>query len=141
MPLSQKHILLAEDEKGLQRVLSLMLRQNNFKVSSCSNGEEAFNIISTLKGTGNSIDLLVTDIMMPKCGGVELLDRLIDHGIRIPTIVITGHAGEDLLDNLQLRGCCEYIFKPFEPEDLMISVHKAVRDQENRNFLYQPGIS
>ncbi len=115
----EKHILLLENEKGLERILTLLLKQANFRVTNCQKAETALAEIAAKTGVDQT-DLLIIDIPRQDCEGGKLLQQLQDRGITLPLIAITPYGSEDIIDTLgntddNLRLLCT----PFEPAELM----------------------
>jgi len=76
---------------------------------------------------------LVADMLMPNLSGFELNSRLVDKGINLPTIIITGHADVAIAVEAMKRGIVDYIEKPFNNEFLCDAINRAIRqDSENR---------
>ena len=112
-------ILVVDDEKLIQDVISEYLKANQYDVFLASNGEDALSMI--LK---QDFDLLILDIMMPQMDGFTLLKE-IPKEKRIPTIVLSARGEEvDKLSGFSL-GIDDYVTKPFSPKELIARV-KAV---------------
>ncbi|WP_182870370.1 response regulator [Rhodopirellula sp. JC639] len=109
-------VLIIEDDPVFRRVLSFAVAKSGLAVETCNDGEAGYERL--LKG---GIDFIVTDFQMPRCGGVELLQRLdaLDDYQRPPAILCTAKGLE--LDSEQLRrdfrlACIMH--KPFSPRKL-----------------------
>lgn len=112
-------ILVVDDEKLIQDVISEYLKAIQYDVFLASNGEDALSMI--LK---QDFDLLILDIMMPQMDGFTLLKE-IPKEKRIPTIVLSARGEEvDKLSGFSL-GIDDYVTKPFSPKELIARV-KAV---------------
>ena len=115
----EKHILLLENEKGLERILTLLLKQANFRVTSCHKAETALAGIVAKTGVDQT-DLLIIDIPELDCEGGRLLQQLQDRGITLPLIVITPYGNEGIIDTLGNSGNHLHLLcTPFEPAELM----------------------
>ena len=77
-------ILIAEDEKSLNRIIKKRLEAEGYSVDSCFDGEEAMLFLST-----GEFDAMVLDIMMPKLNGIEVLKSLRSSGDNTPVIFLT----------------------------------------------------
>jgi FixJ family two-component response regulator len=76
---------------------------------------------------------LIVDIRMPEIGGMELIETLLGKGIRIPIIVLTGYGNVQLAVRAFKAGVFDFIEKPFGGQDLLDSIHRALRmDMEFR---------
>jgi PAS domain S-box-containing protein len=111
-------LLLAEDEDAVRRVLAKMLRDRGYDVLEASDGVEALAIAGAREAP---IDLLVTDVVMPRMGGIELADRLRELRPRTPVLFMSGHTGRtDLAE--QLPRDAEFLQKPFVPATMLAKV-------------------
>ena len=124
-------ILVVEDEKDLNRVITKHLKKNNYSVDSCFDGEQALDYV--LYG---EYDLIITDIMMPKIDGYELIKQLRVKGNSTPVIMLTA---KDSLDDKILgldSGADDYIVKPFEFYELLARIRVLMR----RNYGFATNI-
>ena len=117
-----KHILIVDDEPEIRDIISqVILSLHGFKISTAANGEEALSCIKIHK-----IDLLITDLSMPKINGFELLRRLRTLGFHIPTVVLTGHSDHNVMKLLSAFGVNEFINKPWDNDELIWSLKKIL---------------
>ena len=124
-------ILVVEDEKDLNRVITKHLKKNNYSVDSCFDGEQALDYV--LYG---EYDLIITDIMMPKIDGYEFIKQLRVKGNSTPVIMLTA---KDSLDDKILgldSGADDYIVKPFEFDELLARIRVLMR----RNYGFSTNI-
>ncbi|NQU31340.1 MAG: response regulator transcription factor, partial [Anaerolineae bacterium] len=102
--------------------LAPFLQRAGFEVSVASNGEEALTAIGS-----NSLDLIVSDVLMPKMDGRELLRSLRQDNNWIPIILLT-QVGEAFERAMALEeGADDYINKPFEPHELVARIRAVLR--------------
>ena len=120
-------ILIIEDDKNIQRLLTLELRHKNYSVSSAYNGEEGIEMFSK-----NSYDVVLLDLMLPKKSGKEVCQELRKIS-DTPIIIIT--AKDSILDKVELLdlGANDYICKPFAMEELLARIRVVTRNIENSN--------
>ena len=120
-------ILIIEDDKNIQRLLTLELRHKNYSVSSAYNGEEGIEMFSK-----NSYDVVLLDLMLPKKSGKEICQELRKVS-DTPIIIIT--AKDSILDKVELLdlGANDYICKPFAMEELLARIRVVTRNIENSN--------
>lgn len=117
-------ILVAEDNPDMQEYLSRVLI--NYEVDFCFNGEEAFCRLHE-----KTYDLLITDYMMPKMDGRELINKL-NQELNLPIIMLTARSDiRDKLDLLRL-GIDDYITKPFNENELLVRIDKSLRNFNSR---------
>jgi DNA-binding response OmpR family regulator len=116
------HILLVDDESAITDNLTPFLKRSGFKVSVASNGEEAIKKLGT-----ENIDLIVSDVLMPKMDGRELLRSLRKDDNWMPIILLT-QVGEAFERAMALEeGADDYINKPFEPHELVARIRAVLR--------------
>ena len=124
-------ILVVEDEKDLNRVITKHLKKNNYSVDSCFDGEQALDYV--LYG---EYDLIITDIMMPKIDGYELIKQLRVKGNSTPVIMLTAKdSWADKILGLD-SGAEDYIVKPFEFDELLARIRVLMR----RNYGFATNI-
>ncbi len=116
-------ILLLEDEYALRKSIKELLEESGYDVEEYADGEEALGAIGH-----NKYDLLLLDVNVPGMDGFELLDSLRNSGIHTPAIFITSLTEIDSLERGYDLGCCDYIKKPFDMQELKLRVDAAIRN-------------
>lgn len=107
-------ILVVEDEKDLNNIITKHLKKNNFSVDSVYDGEEALEYLDY----GN-YDLIILDIMLPKMNGYEVVKNLRTNKNETPVLMLTARdAIEDKIKGLDL-GADDYLIKPFDFGELL----------------------
>ncbi|MBQ2812976.1 MAG: response regulator transcription factor [Clostridia bacterium] len=115
-------ILVAEDEKSLNRVITKQLKASGYSVDSCFNGEEAYDMISMTE-----YDAAVFDVMMPKTDGFTLLKKIRREGNELPVLFLTARDSiEDRVEGLDI-GADDYLVKPFAFEELLARIRVLIR--------------
>ena len=115
-------ILLAEDQKDLNELLSRRLKAENYTVDSCYDGEAVLDYMDCAQ-----YDALILDIMMPKKDGLEVLKILRSRNDHIPVLLLTAKDGiEDRVRGLD-AGADDYLVKPFAFEELMARIRVMLR--------------
>lgn len=115
-------ILLAEDERDLNHIITLKLRQDGYSVDSCHDGEEALEALAAA-----DYDAVVLDIMMPKVDGLTVLSKIRRSGNTTPVLFLTARdAVEDRVRGLD-GGANDYLVKPFSFEELMARIRAMTR--------------
>lgn len=115
-------ILVVEDERDLNRVITRHLKKNNYSVDSCFDGQEGLDFISY-----NEYDLIITDIMMPNVDGYEFIEKLRNNKNNTPVIMLTAKDTlEDKIEGLD-SGADDYIVKPFEFDELLARIRVLMR--------------
>jgi putative two-component system response regulator len=120
-------ILIVDDEPGVGRILQLYLSAEGYSCAVAASGEEALEVLSQ-----DHWDLVVSDIMMPGISGIELLSRVKDQYPDVAMIMVTGVNDNGTGLSAVKNGAYGYITKPFERNELIISVAGAL---ERRRLL------
>jgi two-component system response regulator AtoC len=129
-----KQILIADDEPNLRRVLAAQLVRDGFEAHVAEDGEQALRILSE-----HHIDVVITDLRMPKLDGIELLKRVVAEHPDIPVIMITAHGTVDTAVEALKLGAFDYVTKPFDRAEFQAVVNKAARSRELSGQLYLGG--
>lgn len=120
-------ILLAEDEKDMNRVITRRLTWDGYTVDSCFDGEEALDYLNSAE-----YDAAVLDVMMPKMDGFQVVEALRQKGNATPVLFLTARDSlEDKVEGLDL-GADDYLVKPFAFEELMARLRVMTRRQNAR---------
>ena len=124
------HVLIVDDEVNIRRVLAAMLKREGYEVTTAADGEQALGVL-----VKTPVHVVVTDLVMPRLGGMELLRRVAAEFPDVPVIVITAHGSVDSAVAALKAGAFDYITKPFEQEELKKVIAKAARahDLERQN--------
>ena len=120
-------LLLVDDEPGLRTAVKAYLEDEGMEVTTANDGEEGWQAAQALLP-----DLVISDVMMPRCDGYGLLAKLRgDERLGgTPVIFLTAKGmTADRIAGFQ-AGCDDYIPKPFDPDELVARVHNVVRRQE-----------
>ena len=115
-------VLLVEDEKPALDLLRKILEAEGFHVATAGNGREALDRLEE-----EIVDVVITDLAMPVMSGTELVGELQTLSDPPPVIVVTAHgskeAGRELVNRM---GAYDYLSKPFQPDDLILKIERAV---------------
>ncbi len=124
------HVLIVDDEMNIRRVLAAMLTRDGHEVTTAADGEQALAVLQRAP-----VHVVVSDLVMPRLGGMDLLRRVAADYPDVPVILITAHGTVDSAVAALKAGAFDYVTKPFEQEDLRRVVAKAVRahDLERQN--------
>ena len=116
-------ILVAEDDQSIRDSLCDLLQDKGYKVLSAANGREGINLSRDYEG---SIDLLITDVVMPEMGGTELAEALFQQRPETKILYMTGHPGNVTLQH-GLDSQATFLQKPLEMEVLSRKLHSLLR--------------
>jgi PAS domain S-box-containing protein len=109
-------VVLAEDEDALRVLLGRVLAGSGYRVIAGRNGAEA---LEAVRASGGRIDLVLTDVVMPRMNGAELAERLADEQPGVKVLFMTGHVDDAALLGRFESGEAEIIQKPFSNEALL----------------------
>ncbi len=117
-------ILLAEDEDGVRQVVAQMLREQGYTVLPANGGAEALRIAESHSGP---LQLLVSDVMMPRMTGPELAERL--RGLRpeMRVLFVSGYTDGEIVRDGELEPGTDFLQKPFTREQLAVKVREVLR--------------
>ena len=118
-------ILLVEDNVLYRRILRDALAAEGFNLLEASDGETALDIANR-----ETVDLLVTDVVLPGMDGIELMDRARAANSKLLAIVMTGHGASETVIAALRSKACDFLAKPFEIEELKEAVHNAFRRRD-----------
>ena len=121
-------ILIAEDDRELRQLFQHVLTKNGYAVTGVSNGEEAMDAIDA-----DYYDLIISDIMMPKMDGYQLVRALREAGLTIPVMMITA---KDAFDDMRmgfLSGSDDYMVKPVNVNEMVLRVGALLRRAQLAN--------
>lgn len=114
-------ILIADDEKNMRWVLSQALEAEGYEVIEAADGKEALTAIAE-----QDPRIVILDHKMPAPDGMEVLRRLRAKGHRFPVIMLTAHGNVQTAVDAMKAGANEYLTKPFDLDELKLSIHKAL---------------
>ena len=121
-------ILIAEDEKALNRILVKQFTKLGYSVDSCFDGESVFDYLA-----GASYDAIVMDVMMPEKDGFTVLREMRESKNTTPVIFLTAKTEiDDRVYGLDL-GANDYLIKPFSFEELAARVRMITRDSKGNS--------
>ncbi len=128
-------ILVVEDEKNLNRIITEAMADEGYSVDSCFNGADALDYALT-----SVYDVMILDIMLPKMDGLELVRRLRERGNNTPVLFLTARDSvSDRVEGLESGGDY-YLTKPFDFQELIAVVHVMTRKYTgNRSNVYTVG--
>ncbi len=112
-------VLVVEDEAGIRALVQKFLRRHGYEVLEASNGEQALEVV---RGHPGSIDLLITDMVMPQMGGRELVDRLHAQGRDLKILYISGYTDDSTVYAAELPRGSAFLQKPFTLNALLEKV-------------------
>jgi putative two-component system response regulator len=120
IPLSNKHILVVEDNKNVRDAITKSLQIENYQVHPAKNGEEALKFLQMY-----TPDLILSDIYMPKINGIELFSQVRNnmHLKAIPFVFLMGETREDITLTIRDLGVEDWITKPIDTKRLIGTIN------------------
>src|SRR5512140_2367514 len=126
----QEHILVVDDDKAFRVATRTLLEDERYRVSCAPNGEAA------LEGLENSsYDLVLSDMVMGKMSGIELLKELKRRRPEMPVIMVTGFGSIETAVEAMRLGAVDFLTKPSNNDELLIKISKALNMQRNEREL------
>jgi two-component system, NtrC family, response regulator AtoC len=115
-----RRVLVVDDEENLRLVLRTLLKRQGYEVETADSGEEALALVDTF-----GPDVILTDVRMPKMGGLDLLATLKAKGNEATVIVMSAYGNVDLALEAMKAGAYDYVQKPFKHEEIVLTLRKA----------------
>ena len=120
-------ILIVEDDRDLAQLVSLTVQRSGYQTVIAYDGLEGLNL-----ALQEQPELLLLDLLLPKMGGMELLNKLHARQINIPVVILTAWGSEEVAIQALRLGVKDYINKPFELEDLLDAAERALAESRLR---------
>lgn len=124
----RRRILVVEDDPEMRRLLSQELTDEGYVISEAENGEDAAGRMSR-----EAFHLVITDLVMPKMGGLDLLSSIKHSHPQIPVILITAFGDNASFFKAFQNRAISYICKPFKTKELKEAVKKALQGDEDHS--------
>lgn len=133
-------ILIVDDEENVRKILSIQLKRLGHETQEAENGVKALDCLKA-----SEFNCLITDLKMPEMDGLELLQLTRKRYPQIPVIMITAHGTIDTAVEAMKRGAFDYVTKPFDQKEFLVTIDRAIRSSEemakefqrSRSFLRQ----
>jgi len=119
---ARARLLVVDDEQTQREMLGRILERAGFGVAAAEDGRAALDLLQR-----ESFDLLLTDQRMPAMDGLELLEQVQRLAPRLPVVLMTAHGTVSTAVEAMKRGAADYLTKPFERDELLLVVDKAIR--------------
>jgi nitrogen regulation protein NR(I) len=118
----KKQVLIVDDEPNLRKILAAQLSRDGYDVLLAEDGEQGLALLRE-----NHIDLVVTDLKMPKVDGMTLLREALRESPTLPIVMITAHGTVDTAVEALKIGAFDYLTKPFDKDEVRQVVAKALK--------------
>ena len=115
-------ILVAEDDRSANKLIGAVLRRDGHEVLAAANGQEALELMEH-----QHVDLIVSDVMMPRLDGLGLTRQLREAGWEVPILLLTARSDAETLHAGFLQGADDYLTKPADMKELVLRVRALLR--------------
>jgi signal transduction histidine kinase/CheY-like chemotaxis protein len=126
----QPKVLIVDDEPGIRDLLSYELCSHEYKVATAVNGEDALEKIKKEK-----FDIVISDIKMPRMGGLEMLEAIKKINPDIEVIMSTGYGTIETAVSAMKMGAYDFVQKPFNLDEIFAIIEKALERSELKVLL------
>lgn len=120
-------VLVVDDEQVIREILSDFLTMEGYQVLTAGDGDEALEIVES-----QPVNLVISDLKMPRMGGLELLANLRETHSEVVTLIMTGYGTVATAIEAMKRGAFDYVLKPFKVEEVMHTVRRGLEQQRLR---------
>jgi response regulator RpfG family c-di-GMP phosphodiesterase len=117
-------VLIVDDEKFIRDILADFLGMEGYLVRTAEDGAAALNELDHAR-----YDLIISDLKMPRMGGIELLEAIATHAPHALTVIMTGFGTVETAIDAMKRGAYDYILKPFKVEEVIHVVQRGLEKQ------------
>jgi two-component system, NtrC family, response regulator len=130
-------ILVIDDDQAVLNYLNIFLLQTGlFEVKTLSNSTKAYDVLKN-----SNYDLLLLDMDMPDVTGLDILKHILEHGVDVATIVLTGVEDIELAVSAMKLGAVEYLIKPVENERLLSLINTVLENRKTQKIIDQEIVS
>jgi DNA-binding NtrC family response regulator len=121
-------VLIVDDEENMRRILSRLLTAADYSVFTAANAIDAIEIFRQ-----HDISLVISDLVMPRTGGLALLDMLKEIDPSVPVIIVTAYGTVDTAVAAMKKGAYDYVLKPFDNDEVLYAAKKAIASNKYRH--------
>ncbi len=118
-------VLVVDDEKVIREILSEFLTMEGYVVRSVEDGEDALTELRL-----RPYDMVISDLKMPKVGGLQLLEKISEEKLNVLTVIMTGFGTVETAIEAMKKGAYDYILKPFKVEEVVHVVQRGLERQQ-----------
>ncbi|MBN1318038.1 MAG: response regulator, partial [Anaerolineales bacterium] len=125
---SGETILIVEDNSATRDALVASVESINYRALQAANGKEAIQILEQ----DSRISMMLTDLVMPEMGGIELLEQLRQCWPHVPVVLLTGYPLGDQFESFANQGICAWLQKPVSLDKLSSTISKVIKQKKDR---------
>lgn len=118
-------VLIVDDEPGQLDSLSELMALSGYEVNTASSGNEAIKLLQE-----NPYDTILLDLNMPNGSGYDVIDHVVDNGVHVKVIVVSGNTDFDSTRNALKKGAYDFLKKPYVPDELLATVKNATSKKQ-----------
>ena len=118
---NKKTIIIVEDDRETIGLLAQVLSREGYIVLKAEDGNEAVDVMSR-----SSPDLIILDLNLPDCNGIDILDRCMAMHPSVQVIILTGYGSQKSVRSAMEAGAFDFITKPFDVDDVCAVVKEAL---------------
>lgn len=122
---SRQHILIVDDDPVIREIIATIVKALGYQAKGCGDGLAA---VELLRHT--AFDVVITDMMMPRMDGMQLLKHVKEHHAATDVVVVTGHSDTFIYSNIINAGGTDFISKPFEGDELEAKLNRVFRERK-----------
>jgi RNA polymerase sigma factor (sigma-70 family) len=126
-PVTKATVFVVDDDQAMRNSLKWLIESVGVQVESFASADEFLRHYQPGRP-----GCLVADVRMPGMSGLDLQDYLVEHSIRIPVVIITGHGDVPMAVRAMKAGAVDFIEKPFNDEALLDAIRRAVAFEEQQ---------
>ena len=123
----KRNILIADDEKNTREGLRWALERKDLSISLAADGEQALDAIRS-----NPVDILLTDLKMPKLDGMQLLEKVKAESPNTEVVMLTGHGTVESAVDAMKHGASDYLIKPINIDELNMLIDRILKSRDLR---------
>ncbi|HLZ22794.1 MAG TPA: sigma-54 dependent transcriptional regulator [Ktedonobacterales bacterium] len=130
-----KRILVCDDDEGVREVLAGVLNDEGYDVIQTSTGQQALDELT--KSDKNRPALALVDIRMPDIDGIAVLQHMLEQGVDVPVILVTGFSTASKTIKAMQMGAADYLTKPFDLDEVILTVQRVLRFEDLKRGMGQ----
>jgi len=119
------HILVVDSQPDMREALADILKDEGYRVTVAENGYAALERVKAI-----SFNIAILDLKMPGLSGMELIGKLREADTELTIIIMTGYSSIETAGEAARAGVYDYLTKPFQAEELLLAIRRAVKEQE-----------
>jgi len=133
-----RKILIVDDEDSMRHMLTLILKREGYEARAVGKGSEALALLE-----GEPFDFILSDVIMPEMGGLDLLRAIKEKKIEATIIMMSAYGNLDTAVEAMKLGAYDYVSKPFKPDEILLTLRKAEEREHLRreNQLLRQAVS